>query len=263
ASKHDAGSNDRQSWRLDGSGNKTFHNGVSDLTVDCGHRNPACVGIDFIGSNVSYIRNVRVIARDGEGYAGIRMERYGAGPLLISNVFVQGFNHCIRTKQFDYGPTIEKFTCKSPLVAGIRNENQSLSIRRYTFLAKPSLPPPAIENSGSLLLRNVETSGYSAVLPGLPDPAVTEYSTLAPLAANPDDPKTTLALPIAETPDPYQSQDPNQWARVDDYGATPGDREDDSAAFQAAMNACKPIVYSTGGGYKLAKMITIPPCVRL
>jgi len=276
---------DPPSRKIDGSGNRAFHNHISDLTLDVGRDDPGAVGIDFLANNVGSVRNVRIRSTSRTGFAGILMERYGPGPSLLSHVVIEGFDYGIRIAHFDYGITLEHVHLSQQNVAGIYNLNNTLSIRKLSsantvrvidnagsnglivlidsLFQGGSTARSAIRNNGKLLLRNVRATGYGSVLSQLSGGFVSEYVSHGPYRAFGQNSPTTLSLPIEETPTGFYTTRQSDWANVIKYGAVPWDEVDDSDAFQAAMDSGKPIVYSPTGAYHFSKSIRIPASVRL
>jgi hypothetical protein len=286
ASKHDCGTlacAEQPDWLVDGSGNKAFHNYLSDFTVNCGIKNPGCIGIDYLANNVGSIRDVGVTSNDRLGYAGIRMERYGPGPLLLSRVTVTGFDYGIRLKQQDYGVVLDFVTLLQYRIAGIRNEGNIISASKLNIQGTGACidnigtalfstvdttctrtAEPAIIGSGRVYARNLRTIGYELAVTGLPGGStpIEQYTSQPVQHAFNDDLQTSLGLPLPTTP-PDFVPGPADGVSVLDFGAIPWDGLDDSAAFQAAFDSGKAFVYADGGDYHFAQPVTIPSTVRL
>lgn len=246
-----------------GGGYNAFNNHIADLTVDTGSSNPGAIGIDHVGNNTSSIRDVTIRSADGQGQVGLAMyTRYATGPCLIKNVSVEGFDFGIRSGIFEYSQTFEHITLSNQKIAGIFNENNVLSIRDL----QSSNTVPAIRNVGDhglitiidsdftsgspdfsaidnqrgrLFARGITTSGYQSAINNrgttVAGASVTEFTSDAAqsLFASP---QQSLNLPIEETPE-FHDNDLANWVNVRDYGATPGDGIDDTAAIQAAIDA--------------------------
>ncbi len=168
-----------------GGGNNAYDNSVLDLTVDLGSGNAGAVGIDFHNSNTGSLRNVLVRASGASpvGYAGVTLARAWPGPGLIKGLEVQGLNYGIVISHNQYGMWLENITLSNQSVAGILNNANVLAIRKLTSTnAQPALRQAstdcltvlvdstlsggsptnnAIENGGSLIVRNTTTSGYA------------------------------------------------------------------------------------------------------
>lgn len=282
-------------WVIDGSGNKAFHEHVWDLRIDCGRGNLGCVGLDFHASNTGSVRNVSVYTPHA-AHAGIRMERYGPGPLLLKGVGIGGqFKYGIAVKHFEASVTMERVQVNGARVAGLRNESNAVSVRNlFSTTSAPAIlnvgpnglvtlirgvfqggsaagTRLALQGEGKGLFRDVTATRYLSAAALGDGGQIVEHATHAVASPFNDSNNTTLRLPIQETPNYYWSTDPNEFVRID---ANRIDNADDTAAIQAAMNACltdprKKIVYAAGGGLGVGlrrspnrPTITIPPCVR-
>jgi hypothetical protein len=269
----------------DGSGNRAFHNHVSNLTIDVGRGNPGAIGIDFLTSNVGALRDLRILAPARTGHSGIRLERYAPGPCLLSRISIEGFDHAIRVANLDYGITLEHVTIAGQKVAGILNSNNVLSMRRLTSdNAVPAISndgrdglvvlldsdlrggaptEPAIRGPGKLVLRDVRASGYARLSPGVSELTVSEHVSETPRSAFEGDPRQTLRLPVEDTPAEFVPAAEDQWASVAAYGAAPWDPLDDTLAFESALRSGKPAIYAPTGAYQISRPLQIPASVRL
>lgn len=272
-----------------GEGAEAFKNYVFDLTVDTGRDNPGAVGIDFLANNSGSVGNVTIRSGDGRGVAGLSMTRKYPGPALIKNVRVEGFDYGVKTQHTEYGMTFEHLVLADQRVAGIHNSGNSLAIRGLTSrnrvpavqnvsslglvalvdadLGGGSSGVSAIENEGHLYLRDVQAQGYESAVEGRDGGSVFEYATSSVTSG----PVSSLGLPIEETPVPVWD-DLDDWASVSDPGygggADPFDREDDTAAIQAALNSGKSTVYFPSAGqpwegrYLVSDTLVVPPSVN-
>ena len=89
----------------DGGNNQGFQNNIRNLTIHTGSGNSGAVGIDYVVSNQGAVKDVKIVAGDGQGYAGIRMDRAYPGPGLIKRVEINGFDFGIRQTVTDYSMT--------------------------------------------------------------------------------------------------------------------------------------------------------------
>lgn len=269
-------------------GNTAFRNSIYNLTVDTGSNNAGAIGIDYLASNKGCIRNVLVRSGDGQGVAGISMTRSWPGPCYLRTVEVQGFNYGVNLSHNTYGVTVEYLTVSGQLVAGVRNDNNMLSIRKLTstnsvpalltgggtgmvclvdgVLSGGSISRSAIGRSdGNLFVRNVQTSGYAAAIAGVTGADVSTYSSRR--SPSPYSSTTTLNLPIQNAPT-YWDETLSNWRSVVDDGATPyigtgtDSTSDDSAAIQRAFDSGKTTVYFPRGNYKVSRTIYIRGQVR-
>ncbi|MGL5924970.1 glycoside hydrolase family 55 protein, partial [Chroococcidiopsis sp.] len=74
-------------------GNMSFRQNITDLTIDTGKNNPGASGIDYISNNFGSLWNVSIRSGDGQGKVGLDMSRQWAGPCLIKNVQIHGFDY--------------------------------------------------------------------------------------------------------------------------------------------------------------------------
>ncbi|MEO1067954.1 MAG: glycosyl hydrolase family 28-related protein [Cyanobacteria bacterium J06638_6] len=274
-----------------------FGNSIRNLTVDTGDGNVGAIGIQFNASNQGSMRHVTVRSGDGQGIAGLDFEFADEiGPLLVKDVTVNGFKHGIQTGYTVNSQTFENITLQNQTVYGFFNFSQIVNIRNLTStnavpaihnafgheqynpqalghmtLVNASLNgvgeaagEPAIINEGTLLARDITTTGYeSAIASGattVAGPTVSEFVS-DPVATLFTSPTHTLALPVEETPDvPWD--DLEDWANVGAFGAVPDDGIDDTAAFQAAIDSGKTTVYLPVGNYDLSDTVFVRHNVR-
>jgi hypothetical protein len=293
---HAAGFGDHQSPRpllragaasIDGVGrpNATsgYGNQLENFTVDTG-ANRGATGIDYTGSTVASIRRLTIT---GQGPAGLSITRGLPGPALISRVVVKGFDYGIRIAQGQYGLTLEHLSLSGQKIAGLDNSGNILAIRDLNSVnTVPAIRSgerggfislidakltggtadfSAIQSNGELMTRRVSTAGYrSAVTQGgriIAGEALTQYVSKTPFAPFPETQSPSVDLPVRETPDFFAAQ-PTDWVSVAAYGAKPDDGEDDTAAFQKALDAGKPAVYLPTGRYVISKTLHVKGAVR-
>jgi hypothetical protein len=165
-------------------GNESFRQSVWDIGLSIGPGNPGATALSYVSNNVGSIHNVLIKSEDGTGHAGIDLTRLWAGPLMIRNTEVQGFDVGIDLRNAEYSSTLEDITVQNQNIAGIRNNNQSISLRGFTSVNKvPALTNtggfvvlldgslsdgaatvPAIQTNSTMFLRNVASTGYEATL---------------------------------------------------------------------------------------------------
>ncbi len=250
-------------------GNQSFHQNIWDIAFSIGPGNPGATGLSYISNNTGALHNVQVTSEDGQGVAGVDLSRQYAGPLLVRDTQVTGFDAGFILANAEYGVTMEAVTLQNQNVVGIRNTNQPLSIRGLTSTDTV----PAVINHGGLLvlldaqlngggstnsavqtdtsayLRNVNAGGYAAAVANTSAHAV--QSTTASVdeqlvgTAQTLTGTTTagsLKLPVSETPS-FTSADLTDWAvfTARSYGDTSG--------LQPALNSGKHTVYFQFGSY--------------
>ncbi|KAB8334471.1 DUF4347 domain-containing protein [Scytonema tolypothrichoides VB-61278] len=242
-------------------GNTSFRQNIWNLSVNTGKGNVGAIGIDYIANNVGSMRDVTIKSEDGEGFAGLAMDRFAPGPCLIKNVQIEGFDYGIRVSPAEYGPTFENITLKNQKVAGINNIEGTLTIRglkstnsvpvikgtnwdNMVTLLDANLQGgasnlSAIETEGELYVRNITTSGYQSAIKYkdtvVPGTTLTEYASNTSQLFE-DSKQQSLNLPIKETPE-YHDNNIANWGRFEPrwYGDTEG--------LQPLLNSGKSTIY--------------------
>ncbi|NMG05399.1 DUF4347 domain-containing protein [Brasilonema sp. UFV-L1] len=264
-------------------GNTSFRQNIHNLSVDTGIGNAGSIGIDYISSNVGSMKDVTIKSRDGKGFAGLAMDRQWPGPCLIKNVQIEGFDYGIRLTPTEYGPTFENITLKNQNIAGIRNENGTLTIRGLN--STNSVPViqgtswggmvtlidanleggasnvSAIETEGSFYVRNLNTSGYQSAIKHkgvvVPGTTLTEYASESYQLFN--GANQSLNLPVKETPE-FQENDPANWGRItlNPVGFT------DTSELQSVLDSGKSTIYFDFGKYFSFNetVLTVPATVK-
>ena len=265
-------------------GNTSFRQNVWDLGIHVGPSNPGAVGIDYVSNNTGSIRNVNVVSEDRAGVAGITLTRHYPGPLLIKDVAVSGFQYGFNTAAYEYGPILENITLANQGVAGIYNQQQTMSIRNLEStnsvpavinsggmvllldgkLQGGTSSSPAIANFGNLYARSVQSSGYNATLldsssavPHSVTGTISEYVAGTPLTLRGGTATVSLNLPVAETPI-YQDTSLAAWGKFTPawYG--------DTKSLQALLNSGASTIYFPFGAYfsYSEAVISVPDTVK-
>jgi hypothetical protein len=274
-----------QNGNPEGGGNSAFDNNIFDLTIDVGRRNPGAVALNFMGNNQCALRNVTLQSSDPDhvGAIGLALLRYAAGPCLMKNVVVNGFDYGIKVANNEYSITLEDVTLLNQKLYGIFNSNNVLSIRHlFSTNRVPAIhnenptglitliggrleggsgDSSAIQNLGALYARDVAASGYGSVLQGQPGISITEYDS-GPTFNLFGDKASSLKLPEEETP-LFRDSDLSHWKSVIAYGADPTGRADSAAAVQAAIDSGATTVYFPTGVYTLSTTILVRGKVRV
>lgn len=275
-----------------------FRNAIRNLTINVGRDNPGAVGIQFIANNQGEMRDVTITSEDGQGMIGLDLSYTDEiGPMLVSNVEISGFDYGIKTAWQTASITFENIKLKNQNVLGWENYGQTVFIRGLRSQnAVPALKSlkdspgsvvlvdaeltgttgasshPAIINQRQMFLRNVQTSGYRKAVqhedkgrgnePGVSASRISEWLShgkkpLTLLKAS----ATSLNLPIKTSPEvPWDSL--NQWASPLQFGGTPNDRQDDTAAIQAAIDSGATTVYLPNGNWMINGSLTLRKNVR-
>ncbi len=266
-----------------GEGNDAYGNYIEDMTVDVGRGNPGAVAIDYIASNVGAIRRVRLVAGEGSGRTALSMERQWPGPLLVSDVSIEGYARGIAVKHREYSVTLEKLHLSGQTEVAIRNEGNSIAMRGVDIetgaLGILNIAPEGLivgeqvtlrltraqaawaDNRGYMTHRNVR------VLPPAPDDALAAKSQPSPRdgayfrSQRLPDFEAGWELPALPTPAPW-SPPLSRWASVVQFGARPDSGEDATTAIRMAMRSGAEVVYFPSGRYVISDSIDVPARVR-
>ena len=260
-----------------------FRNALRNLTIDTGSRNSGAIALQFNCSNQGGLREVTLISRDRAGVCGLDLGYTDEiGPLYAKHVTIVGYQIGLRTAFGVNSATFEYLTLREQRGLGIHNENQVLNIRglRVESCGGPAVinaagnasltlvdatlsaalgvtGGPAVVNANLLYARNVAApAGYGAALQNLAGTRVSpsgltvaEFSSHAPLSLFDGQQLATLNLPVRDPPEiPWD--DPSTWANVVSFGAKGDGTTDDTAAFQAAVDSGRPVVYIPAGTAK-------------
>ena len=264
-------------------GNTAFRNQFRNITINTGVGNNKAIGLDYITNNEGGLENVTVTSGDGSGYSGIEMTRGWFGPGSLENVTVNGFDYGLNVGSPHYSVTVEHLTLNNQNQFGIKNVSQILTIRDL----KSNNSVPAIincdcfrdsqprslvtlidselrgggasasafinEKNNEYFLRNVISDGYNVILNdnGVMTSGnyISEKTHRAPLSLFGDN-KTSLNLPIRETPSPDLG-DAASWVKVN------GGAFDDAVAIQAAINSGAQTIYLPQATYYIRNAIII------
>lgn len=268
-----------------------FGNGIYNLTLDTGVKNPGAVGAQFIANNQGGMSDVSIISGDGQGVAGLDMGYTDEqGPCLISRVSVTGFDIGIRVQTSVASETLENIALAHQNTVGVLNGGQPCTIRRlrsvnavsalhaaagFTTLIDadltgigPAKRLPAIVCEGTLTARDIRTRGYKAAIA---QQTTASQKTLAgpnvalflsrPAVSLGETPTAGLRLPIRETP-PVSDVPLSEWISPQKFGARANDDLDDSDALQKAIDSGASVVYLPRGNYKIAKTVILRGSVK-
>lgn len=213
-------------------------NTFEDITIDCGKGNEGAVGLRFQSSNSARIENVSVKADNS--YAGIVA---GCGTeATIKNVFCSG---C------EYGMVIRRSSIC--VLENLHLENNRIS----AIHSRDSMVVCKKIYHGDLPLLTFEKGEGMYYLVDEPYAKIGEqYGNTVYREEIP------AQLRHMSIPDNNRSQNPDDWALVDDFGAIGDGKTDSTAAIQAAMNSGKKVIMFGSGHYLVSGEITIPATVQ-
>lgn len=264
------------------SGNMSFRQNISDLSVNTGKNNPGASGIEYITNNSGSIQDVSIESSDGAGKVGLDMSRQWPGPCLIKNLNIYGFDYGIYTKHAEYGPTFENISLTNQKVVGIRNEGNTLAIRKLNSnntvpaiqnqdswgsvilhsgnFQGGSSTTSAIENNGYLYARDIVANGYQSAIKNnsivVPGASQSEYIS-GKIYSLFDSPQRSLNLPVEETPTFHDSNLAN-WGKFNPrwYG--------DTETLQSLLNSGSSTIYFPHGGYFAyeKRVVKVPATVK-
>ncbi len=279
-----------------------FRNGVRNLTVNVGSDNPGAIALQFKANNQGGIFNVNIISEDGQGSLALDFKYSNEiGPMMVKNVFIDGFDRAIQTNFNVNSITLEDIEIQNQNIEGILIQQQVVNIRKLkstnTVMAIRSLNQGshfvlvdselinsdqndtgvAIRYGSNCFIRNVSTSGYGTALQfnlngttpvsRVEGPDIDEFVSDGGILRICNNEERSLNLPIRETPvTPYP--DSSLWVNIDDFGASKGDNVDDSQAFIDAFATGASTIYVPNssfknGSYLLNQDVVVPPTVRL
>jgi hypothetical protein len=224
----------------------------------------------FYANNNGMCRNVRIL---GQGAIGLDLSYALNGPLLVSNVEIDGFDVGIKGGSGTYNSqTLEHVMLKNQREWGIRNDGECLMIRDLrssngcpavftrgnmvlvdSKLAGGGPEKDAVVCAGQLFARNVRTSGYRSAIQkyaydrkkGLggpegepvPDGLVEEWTSSPAAGTRKSGGVRSISLPVEEAPYIPLEKDFSKWVCVDEFGADGSDKDDDTEAIRKALAA--------------------------
>ncbi|WP_157269981.1 glycosyl hydrolase family 28-related protein [Azohydromonas aeria] len=265
-----------------GEGNDAYGNYIEDLTIDVGSGNPGAVALDYIASNVGAVRRVRLVAPPGSGHTALSMERRWPGPLLVSDVSIDGFARGVAVRHREYGVTLQRLVLRGQTEVAIRNEGNVVSMHDVTISGSPlalantapeglvvaqqlNVTVPAgstggwLANQGYVLLGQAALQGVTAssrLAGGLAAATAGAYFGAQRLS------NFSAAATLPALAAPVWTPQQARWANVVRYGAKPDSGEDATPAIRAAMASGAEVVYFPSGKYVISDAIEVPQQVR-
>ncbi len=217
--------------------NVAFMNTIEDITLDCGEGNPGAVGIKYVSSNCGRIENVDI--KTASGTCGIYVDN-NSSQATFENISISGFDHGldIANTAMLVLDRLDLSECKS---ASIITDSSVLTCSGIVSGALPTVR--FREGNGRYYFtdKNItfanDPLGNSVYFEGSP-------------------------APLRTMPKNKRSENPEDFAFVDDFGAVGDGVTDSTRAIQRAMNSGKPIVAFGGGEYLINAKIKIPKTVK-
>ncbi|MCC5829816.1 MAG: hypothetical protein JJU36_10260 [Phycisphaeraceae bacterium] len=280
-----------------------FDRTIVNLTIDTGD-NPGAVGIKFYSNNTGLMQHVMI---RGNGECGLDMGFNDQnGPLLIQDVEIDGFATGIRTSHILNSQTLSRVTIRNAGRVGVDHRGQVLAAEKLRVIGSPM----AIESGhngvltlidcvldadgaqgaaesaairlgrGHIYAAQLTTRGYRRAIDAANAPAghtdgpdIAEYISHNAHTLGAGAPSRGLGLRAPDEPVialPTRAQD---WVCANDFGAVPGNGQDDAPAIQRAIDAAAErgaqAVYLLGGPrgdpnwYHLRQNVRIHGSVRL
>jgi len=239
-----------------------FDRTLVNFTIDTG-RNPGAVGIKYYSNNTGLLQDVKI---RGEGACGLDLGFNDQnGPHLVQDVEIEGFAVGIRTDKILNSQTLSRVTVRAREV-GLLHRGQVLAAEGLRIHSAPlaidsggngvltlvdaqlegpaGAKGPAIRlEKGHLYAARLTTTGFASAIAagGAPGgdaagPNVAEYASHGPDTLGEGSPKTGLRLKPEREPDVPLPSKAEEWVCANDFGAKPGDEEDDAPGFQKAID---------------------------
>lgn len=278
-----------------------FFRKLKHFTVDTGN-NPGAIGVRMYSNNEGIMQRVQVKG-NGAGKVGVDLGWMDQnGPMLMRDCIVDGFDTGVRAAAWVNSQTLcnvvltncrtygldvgmQVFSCEGLDIHMASGNNIAIYAHHGCMLSlinstlRGLSRAGAIKNDGcNLFLRDVTTAGFASAVSDtngtatVAGPNISEYSSGGVKKLFEDCINHSLRLPIKPTPDKGWESDTNKWVNASAFGAKYGDNQDDTAAFQKAVDAAaaagKTIVYipTVRGGdpnwYTLDGVVTIHGSVK-
>lgn len=277
-----------------------FMRNLRNFTIDVGN-NPATDGIWFFSNNTGILKDVTIT---GTGRTGVRSTFGQNGPNLIQDVAIRGFENGIRSA-WAWGQTLSRIDMDNVSATGVEvtanvlvAEDLSISDAALPFLINypnnwtwwcglasivnsdfGGSGDMAMQNKGYVWAREVSCPDFTTAVSSeagekqsLTGSPVDEYHSHAPTALFQNQVERSLNLPIKREPYMPWETEVSKWECANDHGARFGDKQDDTEAFQDAIDAAaaegKTVVYINGvkGGdpnwYNISGEVKIHGSVR-
>jgi len=223
--------------------NVAFMNTIEDITLDCGRNNPGAIGIKYVSSNCGRIENVNI--RTEAGTCGI----------FVDNTTTQAVFTSIGIEGFDYGLDVERtahlildeIDVSKTKIAGIFTNSSSMLCNRILSGDIPAICFKPFD--GQFIGRYYFTDSditFANENPGHFLQFEAEASELRKQGI----------------PKNQRSENPEDYAFVDDFGAKGDGVTDSTRAIQKAMNSGKSVILFGAGEYYIDGKIKIPKTVK-
>lgn len=217
-------------------------NTVEDITIDCGKGNPGAVGLVYIANNSGRVQNVDIKA--DEGFCGVR-----------TAVAAEGSFVNIKAEGFDYGMEFnESHICVFDNVDFSKNKIAAFKTHSSVGVFNNVHCAP------------IDLFEFSSVNTGIIGKYYCVSCDMEPCADAKGNEVYTEEKPYVlhreKFPVNVRSNNADDYACVDDFGAVGDGETDCTQAIQDAFNSGKPIILFGEGHYLINGEITIPKTVK-
>ncbi len=262
-----------------------FRNSIRNLTFRTGRGNPGAIGVQYIANNQGSLRQVRIVCNEA-GPIGLDLGYTDEqGPCLIQDVEVDGFDVGISMRHTVDSITLERIVVRNQRSVGVLNGGQCVSLRglesindvpavknegMYSVMTlldstlsrrEGDSDVAAVENSGVLFARGLETAGYRTAIrnevgekTSIPGGQIDEFVSHPPFALF-ETPKQSLDLPVKETPR-VTSSTLVDWVSPLEFGGT-ADGRDCTEAVQKAVDSGRRVLYFPYGNWRIDGTVQI------
>jgi hypothetical protein len=267
-----------------------FRNGIRSLTFHTGSANSGGIGVQYIANNQGSLRDVKIICGD-RGPIGLDLGYTNEqGPCLIQDVEIAGFDVGISMRHTVDSITLERIVVRNQRTVGVLNAGQCVSLRELEstndvpavkneggysvmtlldsklFGRGRGSDLAAVQNSGVLFARHVETRGYRTAIHNevgektdVPGGRVDE-SVSHPVVTLFEAPTKSLNLPVRETPWVAPSK-PADWVSPLEFGGT-ADGKDCTEAVQKAVDSGRRTLYFPYGNWRIDGTVEIRGAIQ-
>ncbi len=218
--------------------NVAFMNTLEDITLDCGKGNPGAIGVKYVSSNCGRIENVKIKTECGP--CGIYVAN-NTTQAVFEDIEISGFNYGIdveNTVMF----ALNRLNIADNRLAGIYTKNSHMFCQNITYGSLPAVMFKEIDD--------IVAGRYF-----FDDKNITFANENPGHFIHFEEPKVNI-------PKNKRSENPDDFAFVDDFGAKGDGVTECSRAIQKAMNSGKPIIVFGEGEYLINAKIKIPKTVK-
>ncbi len=221
-------------------------NTLEDISIDCGSGNDGAVGVRFLSINSGRISNLNVYAKGA--YCGI--ETAVNNTASIVDVKVSGFEFGMSIPHSSI-TVLDRIDLSQNTVAAVKTDSAKVAFKNVDCGNIPALMfAPEEMKTNFAEIGVYHFYGESINYCGEKGRNEIYYETK-------DIPVERYTIPLN-----HRSEDENDWALVDDFGAVPDGKTDSTEAIQAAFNSGKSVIIFGSGHYLVDGEIKVPATVK-